>query len=926
MRSFKSFGHVVMVSLLLVLTLTVSIAQHSDSTSSISNLPALKINGDYRGVKVLDILAILRDRYGITFYFDPAIIPDYEVSVQFRETPFLEAMQILFNGTTLAAAQIKPGAAIITPKAALNREYANKILAAWEAGTMGWPQRKLFQEMTLSFGNPNKTTASKTFQFKGKITDAFTGEPIVGATILATGSQKGTDTDANGKFDLALSPGTYSIDIQYIGYQGIKLQLSLYDNATQDFALEQLALNLSEVVIRAKPDDTNVRSTQIGVENLAVKSIKQLPTALGEADVIKALETLPGVSTVGEGSAGFNVRGGNIDQNLIIQDGAPILNTAHAIGFLSAFNPDVISGVSLYKGGIPAQYGGRLSSVLEVRIKDGDFQQWHGGGGLGFAYSRLYLEGPLLRNRTSIILGARLSYSDWMLRAVRDNQDIRNSSLWFRDFTGKITQRLGEKNFVTLSGFQSGDYFRYSNQFGYQWGTRLYTLGWNYLASDKLSASFKAIAGNYESELFEPSGANASRLANGLRYYVLKENIFYQPHADYQINAGIEWTRYEAQPEELRPYSAESSITPQTVLKDRGDEMALYANAEINLNARWSVAAGLRYSRYAQLGPRDVYLYNPEVPRTVGAAIDTFRYGSSDAIQTYDGWEPRLSLKYSVSPNSSVKLGYNRLWQYIHLISNTAAATPVDFWQVSTLHIPPQSTHNFSLGYFQNVKNNLWQLSLELYYKHLENLVTYKELPDLLVNNRLETQLLAAQGKAYGFEIAARKTSGKWNGQLSYTFARSLQRTNDAFPSETINSGNWFPTNFDQPHQINITWRGQPNPIHAFTFSFTYRTGRPYTIPTSNYSVGGIVISQYSQRNEGRIPAYHRLDFSYQHDNSAIKDRGFRQSFTFSLYNLYFHKNAFSVFFRRNNVNQQEAYRLSLIGTALPAFSWNFVF
>lgn len=900
-------------------------AQNPETATINAKLPELKVTGDYRGVKLLDVLAILRDRYQIKFYFDPTLIPDFEVSVQFQDKPLWEALETLLSGSNLVFAQIKPGAIIFTPRNSLNRAYADPIVAAWDAGTMRWPERKLYQEMELSFGNPDKTAPSKPLTFKGKIIDAITDEPIVGATVLALGLQRGTDTDAQGNFELSLPFGLHQIDIQFISYQGVKLQLGLYENAQKDFKLEPLALNLEEVIIRAKADNAKVQSTQIGVENLEVKSIKELPTALGEADIIKALESLPGVSTVGEGSAGFNVRGGNIDQNLIVQDGGPILNTAHALGFFSSFNPDVISGISLYKGSIPAQYGGRLSSVLEVRIKDGDFQEWHGTGGVGLAYSRLALEGPIMRNKMSFIFGGRLSYSDWMLKLVED-PNISSSALSFQDFTAKMTYKIADKNILSLSGFHSSDYFRYSKEFGYNWQTKLYSFGWNSLISEKLSSAFKVIAGDYESELFEPSGSDAFGLSNGLKYYVVKENIFFQPHTDYQFNVGAEWTRYDAKPEKLYAYNDESSIEPQMVSKDLGDELAFYANAEINLTERWSLSAGLRYAQYRQLGPRDVYLYNDEIPRTPGAEVDVVSYGSGDPIQTYDGWEPRVALKYALGANSSIKAGYNRLWQYIHLISNTAAATPVDFWQVSTLYIPPQSAHSFSLGYFQNWKQDLWQFSFELYYKKLENLLTYKDLPQLLLSRQLETQLLSSEGKAYGFEFAIRKTSGRWNGQLSYTFARSLQRTPDAFPSEIINSGDWFPTNFDQPHQINLLLKRDINPVQSFTFNFTYRTGRPYTIPTSNYSVGGIVISHYSLRNEARIPDYHRLDFSFNIDKTEAQKDGFRSSFTFSLYNVYARKNAFSVYFTRNQYNHQAAYKLALIGTILPAFSWNFVF
>lgn len=908
-----------------MLCLSLQAQNPTDSLPKASDLSNVRITGDYRGIPIVEVLVVLRDRYGIQFYFDPNLLPQYTVNIQFTGQPFLEAMRQLFDGTNLVAAQIQRGKAIIAPKTNLTRQYANDILAAWDAGTMHWPQRKLYKEMTLTFGNATKADASKSLVFKGKITDENSGEAIAGVILRKAKTQDGSTTDGDGKFEWNLKTGEHDIDIQFVGYQTTQLKLFLYENASANFEMNQMETSLSEVIVRAKADNANVRSTQVGVENLSVKRIKELPTALGEADVIKTLQTLPGVSTVGEGAAGFNVRGGNIDQNLIVQDGAPIFNTAHALGFFSAFNPDVIGEVTLFKGGIPAQYGGRLSSVLDVRIKDGNFQNWHGTGGLGLAYSRLAIEGPLWRNRTSIIIGGRLSYSDWMLKSVADEK-VRTSKLSFQDLTGKITQRIGEQHSVSLSGFQSGDFFQYAQDFGYEWQTQLATLSWNFLASDKLSSSFKAIAGDYQSVLFEPAGNASFRLENGLKYYVLKENIFYQINADYQFNTGIEWTRYEAKPERLRPYNPDSKITSQTIAKDLGEEAALYVNAEIKINTRWSLSAGLRYARYQQLGPREVYRYALEVPRTSDAIVDTTRYANGDAIQTYDGWEPRLSLKYALGQNSSIKLGYNRLWQYIHLISNTSAATPVDFWQVSTTYIPPQSTHNFSLGYFQNLNKDRWQLSLEIYYKNLKNLLTYKDLPSLLLNNKIETELLPSQGKAYGVEMAVRKTAGKWNGFLSYTYARTLQRTADAFPSERVNGGDWFAANFDQPHQINLILKRQPNPVLSFIFSFTYKTGRPFTVPTSNYSVGGIVISQYAPRNEDRIPAYHRLDFTVNVDKTTTKDKGFRSSFTFSIYNLYFHKNAFSVYFKRNPFNQSEAYRLALIGTALPAFTWNFLF
>lgn len=899
-------------------------AQTPDTTTLTSNASMIKVTGDYRGVRITDLLLILQKRYNVRFYFDPALVPNYEVFLQFRQRPFFDVMQDILDGTNLTCAQLKPGILLIAPKTNLSRQYADAILQAWENGDMSWPSRQAFKELSLSFGSTNNSNA-KNLVFKGIISDLDTGEPITGATLLDTKTQKGTDTDLAGRFELSLPAGEHNLDIQYIGYQPIKLKLSLYESAQTALEMEQLAFNLEEVVIKAKTDNSNVRTTQIGVENLAIKSIKELPTLLGEADVIRSLETLPGVSTVGEGAAGFNVRGGNIDQNLIIQDGAPIFNTAHALGFFSAFNPDVINGISLYKGSIPAQYGGRLSSVLEVRIKDGDYQKTMASGGVGLAYSRLAIEGPIFRNQTSFLLGGRFSYSNWMLRLIR-NPQVKYSAISFYDITGKISHRINEKHLLSLSGFWSSDGFQYSNEFGYDWETRSSTFSWNYLITEKISSAFKAIRGEYSSALFEPSGDDAFRLSNSLKYQLLKENIFFQPNEDYQINVGAEWTRYQTDPERLNPENDNSVVVSQQVPKDNGYEWAAYANAEINLSERWALSAGLRFSQFQQTGARSVFLYDPAFLKESGNIIDTLRFGKGKPIQAYAGWEPRVALKYQIGPDNALKAGYNRLRQYIHLVSNTAASTPVDLWQVSTLHIPPQAAHSFSLGYFHNFQKNLWQLSIEGYYKILENLIVYKDLPRLLLNESIETELLAGDGKAYGVELSVRKTSGKWSGQLAYTFSRSLQRSAGKFPTEIINQGEWFPSNFDQPHQINLSLKRQVNPTQSFSINFAYKSGRPFTIPTANYLIGGVVVSQYSPRNEGRIPAYHRVDFAFNVDKTGVKEKGLRNSFTFSVYNVYSRKNAFSVFYQRNERNQQEVYRLAIIGTALPAFTWNFIF
>lgn len=882
------------------------------------------VNGDYRGIGLVDLLSIWQERFDVRFYFDPEIVPQYKVYLQFKDERFYTALRKALAGNNLAFSLLDSKKIIIAPRQSLTAAYARSIAAGWDSGRYTWPGRNLAVETSLRFGAPSAAMA-RSFLFQGRLLDEQTREAVVGATMLVKSTQYGIATDAEGRFELSLPPGKHEIQIQSIGYRALNLQLELYKDAQAEIEMEPFVMNLNEVIVSATHADANVRSTQIGVENLSVKTIRDLPSLLGEPDLIRGLETLAGVSTAGEGAPGFNVRGGNIDQNLVLQDGAPFFNTAHALGFYSVFNTDLISNVALYKGSVPAQFGGRTSSVLDVQLREGNYQEYHGGGGIGLAYGRLHVEGPLWRNKVSVIAALRTSYSNWMLKLVR-NYAVRTSAIRFFDFTAKISAKLSERQTLSLTLFQSGDYFRYSNEFGYEWSNRNAALAWNVLFSNRLSSAFKAIAGTYSGSLFEEAGADGSRLGNGLTTITLRENIFFQPNTRWQYMAGGEVTRYLPEEERIEPYGLGSLVAPASVGKDRGDEWAAFVQTEGKISDRFSISAGLRYSGFLQRGPRTVYEYVPGRPRTVGSIIGAQNYKDNAVIQSYGGWEPRFSVKWQISNERSVKAGYSLMRQYIHLISNTAAATPVDIWQVSGRHIRPQVAHLYALGYFHNFQKNLWQLSFETYYKASEGTLTYKEIPQLLLNEYLETELLNAQGQAYGAEFTLRKTSGGWSGQLTYAWSRSRLKTRDAFPSETINGGAWFPSNFDQPHQVNIQLKRQLNPVHTFSMGFSYRTGRPFTTPEAGYSVSGVAVSHYSLRNQGRIPDYHRLDISYAADKSAIKEKGYRSNFTISIYNLYARRNAFSVFYKRNEFNQQRTYRLAVIGTVLPAISYSFIF
>ena len=684
------------------------------------------------------------------------------------------------------------------------------------------------------------------------------------------------------------------------------------------------AYELDEVLLEAEAN-RNVSSALSGVDQLSIREIKRLPAFMGEIDVIKSILLLPGVSTVGEGAGGFNVRGGTIDQNLILQDEAPVFNASHVLGFFSIFNSDVVEQLTLYKGNIPAQLGGRLSSVLDIRLKDGNYQEFKARGGIGAVASRAVIEGPFQKGRSSYLLGLRSSYSAWALRLVQ-NPDVRASAASFYDVNAKISQRLGKQGSLHLSAYASNDRFQFASQYGYGWRTQLLSAQWRNLMSAKLSSTTTALYGNYVSEYFDPEGQDAFTLENGLQYYKFKHNFLWLPSPAHTLHIGAAFTHYKGRPEQIGPRGSESGIRRREVPKDQGRELALYINDTWELGSFVALSLGLRYSLYQNVGPDTVLTYREGGSLEPEHVIGTQAYESGEVISQYGGWEPRISLRVNVNENSSVKVSYNRLRQYIHLISNTTAATPVDIWQVSNTYVPPQIADNYSVGYFRNFNGNRWETSLEFYYKDIHQLIEYKDLPDLLLNEYLETELISGIGRAYGGELSIKRKAGAVTGWFSYAYARSLRQVRGEFSEEIINEGEWYPAQFDQPHQLNAVVTYKIGKKHTFSANFTYSSGRPITAPIADYFIGNTLIPHYSARNQVRIPDYHRLDFSYTIDPQAVRRQRFKSTITFTLYNLYARKNPFSVYFQRTDKFLPDAFKLAVLGSVFPSVTYNFNF
>ena len=695
----------------------------------------------------------------------------------------------------------------------------------------------------------------------GVVSNPKTGELIVGATVYVEESEVGTATNENGFYALILPIGQHNLIFSSIGLIDEKRAIYIYTDGVLDVGLNEQSYSLEEIVISAKPTDQNISQVNAGAIEMTIKDINTLPTLLGEVDVMKSLTLMPGVSTVGEGAAGINVRGGKIDQNLVQFGGAQLFNTSHALGLFSVFNPDVVRNFTLYKGNVPAQYGGRTSSVLDVDIKDGNFKQWKLKAGLGSVNGRLLVEGPLIKDKTSLLLGGRLSYFNWLLRFV-NNSDIQNSRVRYNDFNGVLSHKVNEKNTIQLSQYFSNDFFRYSDQFGYQWNTRATTLQWRSILGPDFSFQTTGVWGDYGSTLFEPEGPGAFNFNSGLEYFQLKQNFFLNIKDQHSIHFGAEGIRYNSKPDIISARGSQSSISRQSVSRENGQELGIYFNDEYEISSKLAVSIGLRFSTFQSLGPDTVFSYQEGLPRTQLNIVDTTFFSKGSSIQSFSGFEPRFSLRYRINPKSSVKLSYNRMRQYVHLLSNTAASTPVDVWQLSNRFIEPQISDNFSLGYFLNLSENTIEMSVETFYRSIENQIDYKNFAELLLNPAMETELLTGEGQAYGVEFLLRRNAERLKGWLTYTYTRSFLRVPATPTSVAINNGEWYPAYYDKPHDLTLSTSWRPGKYTTWGLNFTYSTGRPFNGLVSSYEINRTIVPHFSERNAYRIPDYYRLDLS----------------------------------------------------------------
>lgn len=768
----------------------------------------------------------------------------------------------------------------------------------------------------------------------GYIKDASNGESLIGATLFIKELNTGASANAYGFYSITIPAGNYSVVYSFIGYEKIEKRIDLNSDQRVDVELKVEATQLQEIVVSDKDKiRESVLNTQMSRQDMDVKIMKKLPAFMGEVDVIKSILLLPGVSTVGEGAAGFNVRGGSVGQNLVYLDEAPVYNSSHLLGFFSVFNPDAVKDINLYKGAVPARYGGRLASVLNVRMKEGNSKETVVTGGIGTIFSRLAIEGPIIKDKSSFIVAARRSYIDVFARpfvSVLKNGGALN----FYDLTLKTNYNFNSKNKVYLSGYFGRDNFLFSKNQGFSWGNATGTLRWNHLFNDKLFFNQALVFSKYDYHLqFGNNSLNTFVWNSSIKNFIYRPDFSYFINSNSEVSFGGEAIYYTFVPADA---TGTTNGVAVNVSLDRkyNLETSLYASHNLRVNPKLALDYGLRYSNFVLYGPGTQYTYNDTVPGIRRTPIGQKTYSKGQVIQTYGNWQPRFSFRYQITEMSSLKGSYNRMVQYLHLISNTTASNPLDVWTPSTPNIKPELGDQFTVGYFRSVtkSNTQYEFSVESYLRLTQNQIDYINGADLLINRYLEGDLLSGKGRAYGIEFYAQKKTGRLNGWISYTLGRTELQVIG------INNNNWYPTRYNQTHNLKVVGFYEINKRWSFSSNFIYTSGTPTTFPTSRYTEQGILIpyNANNTRNNVNLPSYNRLDIAFilqGKEFKAGKKRKNHDYWVFSVYNLYARKNPFSIYFSQSDIQTlpgqplvSNATQLSIIGTIVPAVSYNLKF
>ena len=900
------------------------------------------VSVNYNQAGIDAVVMDLESQTGYHFYYDRTQFDSLKVTLQISDSPLATVLNMAFNHT--------PFRFLIMPESM--QVFLTKSKTIHTQLASGYFYTKPPDAMTLASAsaaatentNPDKdeqsveaTTENKIYQIgiktnniepgnstlSGYVKDIKSDEPIVGATIFITNSKTGVVSDQFGYFTIKLPRGRQTLTVHGIGMRDTHRQVILYSDGKLNIEMQEQVYSLKEVKISADKV-SNVRSNEMGVNHLDIKSIKQIPAIFGEADILRAVLTLPGVQSVGESTTGFNVRGGAADQNLILLNDQTIYNPSHFFGFFSAFDPDMVKDVVLYKSSIPEKYGGRLASVLDVTDREGNKKKFTGSAGIGLLTSRINLEGPIIENKTSFIFGARTTYSDWLLSALP--QEYKNSEANFYDVNLGISHQIDDKNNLYINAYMSHDGFKLNSDTTYKYGNKNANIKWKHNFSDKLFSVFLVGYDRYQYEVSsDENPVNGYNLNYNINQSNFKADFTYYINRKNTISFGLSSIYYKFHEGDFEPYNNQSLIAPEVIPAEQALESALYLGDKYDITPDFTIDLGVRYSIYNYLGPQTVDTYAPNLPKTSENIVDSTNYSKGKVINTYTRPEIRASARYNLNDNTSLKASYNTLTQYIHLLSNTTAISPTDVYKLSDPNIKPQYGEQVSLGLYKNAQNNTIEMSVEAYYKWIQNYLDYKSGAVLLLDEHIAQDVINDQGKAYGVELLLKKTEGKLNGWLSYTYSRTFLKQDDPNAGELINNGNYYPANYDKPNDVNFTGNYRFTHRYSISLNVVYSTGRPITLPIAKYVYDGAERVYYSDRNEYRIPDYFRTDLSINIDGNHKVHQLTHNSWSIGVYNLTGRANAYSTYFTEQG-GSIYGYQLSIFAKPIPFINYNIRF
>ncbi|MDL2141349.1 TonB-dependent receptor plug domain-containing protein [Flavobacterium tructae] len=889
-----------------------------------------KISINYNNINRIEVLKKIEASTNYKFYFQKEWIDNNVlISGDYSNKAIQDVLSKIFEDTDLNFF-ITKNKVILTKNSIIYDKFQNDKVKAGNIPIFfqqydSVKKNKTDQAAPIALiGKESIDSETDFYTISGYITDLKDGKPLADITVKAKNTTATTVTNAQGFYSLKLPVGLATIEIESLLYNNTARKIMIYSDGTLDFPIIEKINQLKEVLVKGK-NSQNIRTAITGVTTIEAEGVKTVPLVLGERDVLKIALTIPGIKTAGEGSSGFNVRGGKEDQNLMLLDNGTIYNPAHLFGFFSSLNPYTINKVDIYKGGIPSEFGGRLSSVFDITSKNGNTEKFSGEGGIGPVTSNLTASIPVVKGKASLLLGGRATYSDWILKTL-DDENLKNSQASFYDLFAKYSHKINKNNTVEGTAYYSKDKYTITPDSLYQYSNRLISLKWKHAFNEKNNSELNVSNSEYKFSI-DYESVNPESFIFKYKINETQASLKFNSelNSKHKFTYGISSKLYNVSPGELSPDGETSIVTPIKVDDEKGLESALFFSDKFKITEKLLLDVGARYSLYAALGASTQKIYKEDVPKTPSTVVEEKTYGNNKVITTYGGFEPRLALRYIFDESLFVKAGFDKNYQYIHLLTNNTTQSPTDTWKLSDLNVKPQSGLQYSLGIFKKLDYKDIELSLEGYYKTSKNILDYKVGANLLLNKDLETELLQGNGKAYGVEFLLKKSTGRLNGWLGYTYSRTFIKLDSKFNDEKVNNGAYFPTNFDKPHDVSIVMNYKFTHRYSFSSNFVYQTGRPITYPIGKYNYNGAEYTLYSDRNKYRIPDYYRLDIGLNIEGNHKIKKLAHSFWNISIYNVLGRNNPYSIFFVTKE-GQVKAYQTSIFSVPIPTITYNFKF